>query len=785
MTTRSGKCFVPMCRTGYKGATGKFSLFRAPHDENLLQIWQRKIPRGDRNLTSRDVVCERHFTSSEIIKEWNSGSISIPYKRPKLKHGAIPTIFPNCPSYLTTATVSKRRIIERHEIPSKRAKMEQLENLEPVDKTVEDPDVIKNPFKDLLDGNIPFQLPPFCNFTTYGEGDTKNVLFSKTVIKNQKPNVQHVLVNENFQLHFFVNCVEVNIECNFEQIGRDVNLFEETLKIFMLSDICIGGPKENLYNVTNSRIAKFDSTTSRWRHNNCIYLLKEKQECCIKCGHLYKVSRSLKSQDTTKTKIPKKTVDKKSLQRTTRSLRLRIQHILRAKAKFCKIKQETWEGKLNLLPTKQKDMILECLNLTKFKSKNRRRYTANWIMSCMLLYIKSTSTYEHLRRNDILPLCSISTVRHYLRNVNIACGLDNKFFELFKKKLLYKNEFQKDGLLLFDEVQVKSSVTVNPKTLQLDGFTNFGIEDSTKEKKELVDHALVFMFSALHDSFVQPVAVYGVKGATKGEILAQIILKIIIEITKAGGNVRGIICDGATTNRKMWSILGISGQKNNLVNSFKNPCNDEPIYAFSDTPYLFKCVRNRMYNQPHLVTPFGKILWSYYEALYELDKKNPGNLRVCKKLSYDHINPTNFLKMRVKLATQIFSNSVADGLTIYKERNPSVIDDNVKPTIQFTKFMNSLFDVLNRKCYLDGIYNDSKDFDILQKGLQFLDEWEDLKVKGYITEREGLTSNTLEGLRVSIQSTIDLTTLLLSKGYKYVATAKINQDPLENLVIVR
>mgnify|MGYP005980629903 FL=1 len=76
MTTRSGKCFVPMCRTGYKGETGKFSLFRAPHDENLFQIWERKIPKGDRNLTSRDVVCERHFTSSEIIKEWNSGSVS-------------------------------------------------------------------------------------------------------------------------------------------------------------------------------------------------------------------------------------------------------------------------------------------------------------------------------------------------------------------------------------------------------------------------------------------------------------------------------------------------------------------------------------------------------------------------------------------------------------------------------------------------------------------------------------------------------------------------------------
>jgi len=48
-----------------------------------------------------------------------------------------------------------------------------------------------------------------------------------------------------------------------------------------------------------------------------------------------------------------------------------------------------------------------------------------------------------------------------------------------------------------------------------------------------------------------------------------------------------------------------------------------------------------------------------------------------------------------------------------------------------------------------------------------------------IKEDEFLTYNTAEGLRIEIMSTIDLIKILHDYGFKYVLTAKTNQDCLE------
>lgn len=68
MAHRNSKCFVPNCKTGYKTCRDKFSLFRAPKDKAELELWRKYIPRGDKNISERDVVCEKHFDSSDIIK---------------------------------------------------------------------------------------------------------------------------------------------------------------------------------------------------------------------------------------------------------------------------------------------------------------------------------------------------------------------------------------------------------------------------------------------------------------------------------------------------------------------------------------------------------------------------------------------------------------------------------------------------------------------------------------------------------------------------------------------
>lgn len=64
----------------------------------------------------------------------------------------------------------------------------------------------------------------------------------------------------------------------------------------------------------------------------------------------------------------------------------------------------------------------------------------------------------------------------------------------------------------------------------------------------------------------------------------------------------------------------------------------------------------------------------------------------------------------------------------------------------------------------------------------YLNKWETMVSEQKITKDQFLTQSTAEGFRVSITSTIELTTYLLEElKFKYVLTNKLNQDPLEVL----
>ena len=67
------------------------------------------------------------------------------------------------------------------------------------------------------------------------------------------------------------------------------------------------------------------------------------------------------------------------------------------------------------------------------------------------------------------------------------------------------------------------------------------------------------MYSSLAHTFHQPVGVFACKGGTPSKQLATLIIPAIIAIEKAGGKVHALICDGASTNRGIWSEFGITG----------------------------------------------------------------------------------------------------------------------------------------------------------------------------------------------------------------------------------
>lgn len=86
-----------------------------------------------------------------------------------------------------------------------------------------------------------------------------------------------------------------------------------------------------------------------------------------------------------------------------------------------------------------------------------------------------------------------------------------------------------------------------------------------------------------------------------GADLAKLVTKSILLLEKIGGKVVGLTNDGATTNRTMWKLLGISTNEEDFKNYFENPFDSSrKIFVFSDPPHLMKTIRNRLFEKKQL-----------------------------------------------------------------------------------------------------------------------------------------------------------------------------------------
>lgn len=170
----------------------------------------------------------------------------------------------------------------------------------------------------------------------------------------------------------------------------------------------------------------------------------------------------------------------------------------------------------------------------------------------------------------------------------MKCGFDEEFANLLAKYFQTKTPFQRHGVLMLDEINLRKSVAVCFKNLTYVGLTDFG--DDGPQSNNIEDqatHGLVLMFQPLADSYTQPIAVFASKNPVKSDELAKIV----------GARIHGV-ADGAATNVKMWSILGISGSMEDTKTWFMHPVDDDrKVFVFSDTPHVIKNVRNRLYKK--------------------------------------------------------------------------------------------------------------------------------------------------------------------------------------------
>ena len=154
------------------------------------------------------------------------------------------------------------------------------------------------------------------------------------------------------------------------------------------------------------------------------------------------------------------------------------------------------------------------------------------------------------------------------------------------------------------------------------------------------------------------------------------------------------INDGASLNRKFFNLHStLIGEDPNhdIVYKTQNVfAMSRFISFFADSPHLMKTARNCPYNSGscsrHMWNDGNYLLFHHIVNLFYGVQELA--LHSLPKLTLDHIVLTSYSKIKVKLATQVLSKSVAIAL---EESG----DEEVLGTAKFFRMMNDFFDCTN------------------------------------------------------------------------------------------
>lgn len=200
---------------------------------------------------------------------------------------------------------------------------------------------------------------------------------------------------------------------------------------------------------------------------------------------------------------------------------------------------------------------------------------------------------------------------------------------------------------------------------------------------------------------------------------------------------------------------------------------------------MIKLVRNTLGDYGVLLDGNNnRIEWRFIEQLLEVQKEE--NLHLGNKLTGDHVDFKK-QKMKVKLAAQVLSDSVADSLD-FLLKNKVQDFETCAPTIKFLRIFNKLLDILNstsihskynKKAMCSQNFEDSSTF--LMHARNYISAMKDKFGKPILSSKR---KTGFLGLDMCIESAISMYKQFVGDDnapLKYLPLFKTCQDHLERL----
>ena len=288
------------------------------------------------------------------------------------------------------------------------------------------------------------------------------------------------------------------------------------------------------------------------------------------------------------------------------------------------------------------------------RSTRGRRWTVKDKSLALSLLHSSPKTYRLLGKVFALP--SIQTLRSIVSKVEIYPGFNQNILHALKLKTSNLTATGKLVSLVIDEMSIKEGVSHDVHRDVIEGFVH-----TTERTNELANHALVFMVRGVIIKWKSPIGYFLSTGPATGRTMKALVLEAIDKLQEVGLTVVVIISDQGSNNVNLVEKqLGVAVGKPFFQH------NQRKVYVMYDPPHLIKSMRNNL--KKHGFTLDGKEMsWEHIRDFY--DKDSAKAVRLAPRLTRKHIELPPFAPLRVCLATQVLSHSVAAGMAAMADWN--------------------------------------------------------------------------------------------------------------------
>nr|XP_013812817.1 PREDICTED: DNA transposase THAP9 [Apteryx mantelli mantelli] len=306
-----------------------------------------------------------------------------------------------------------------------------------------------------------------------------------------------------------------------------------------------------------------------------------------------------------------------------------------------------------------------------------------------ILHLYHNKAYDYLRK--IFPLPHPSSLTNWLSSNDAAPGFSSDIFVRLQERVEKGDQAYRYCALMVQDVALQKQQEWDPQTQRLMGFVDVGAGVLDADEAPLASEAIILMAVGITSPWRAPLGYFFVNSLS-GHLLAQLLRQTINKLNNIGIAVLSVTSGATAHGAETARALGIRIDPDRIQCTFQHPPSSAHcITYFFDTCHALQLVRNALQCFQKIQWLSEAAQWQHMVELAALQEKRV--LQLCGPRS-GCPGSEERCYLKVNLATQLFSEGVADALEHLQKLGLASFQ-NCSGTIKFVRLMSRLCDVFH------------------------------------------------------------------------------------------